>query len=215
MAPEPPLRKPLVEFIGTFFLVLAIGAAAVLGHARPHAGLAIGAVLAAVIYAGGHISAAHYNPAISLAFLIRGRLPAAELAPYIAAQLLAAGAAAAVTLQLATAGAGGAAIQPMDLSAGPGPVFIAELTFTFALAWVILQVATADSLEGNSFYGLAIGAVVVGAVYAVGPISGAALNPAVVAALVFMGKLAATDVAVHLSAELAGAVLAAVLFRHT
>ncbi|MEI6862365.1 MAG: aquaporin [Verrucomicrobiota bacterium] len=85
------MKKYLVEFICTFFLVFTIGMV-VREHAML-APLAIGAVLMAMIFAGGHVSGAHYNPAVTLAVYLRGKCEAKDVAPYWAAQFLAAAAA--------------------------------------------------------------------------------------------------------------------------
>jgi len=149
------MGKYLVEFIGTFFLVLTVVVAVAKGGVM--APVAIGAALMVMIYAGGHISGGHYNPAVSLAVLMRGAMSAADFVPYIIAQL--AGAALAAVLATSvlgisheTAGAFGAAGEP-----GVPAAFVAELLGTFALCWVVLNSATTKSNEGNSFYGLAIG----------------------------------------------------------
>src|SRR5216117_329440 len=88
------MNKYIAEFIGTFFLVLTIGCTGIGAGAGVIAPLAIGAALMVMVFAGGHISGAHYNPAVTLGVLIRGKLKAADVAPYIVAQLLAAMAAA-------------------------------------------------------------------------------------------------------------------------
>ena len=213
----PPPRRRMVpklvtEFLGTFFLVLTIGLTVLIGSA--YAPFAIGGVLIAMIYLGGHVSDAHYNPAITLAFWLRGRLPAREIAPYMAAQLLAAVAAALVAY-----GVTGDVLQVTPAEeTGLGAFFLLELLFTFALALVILNVASASNLEGNEFYGIAIGFVVVGGALAAGPISGGAFNPAVALgpALVDLAVGDGRSVGslwVYLPATFAGAALGALAFR--
>src|SRR5918996_4239393 len=88
------MNKYVTEFVGTFFLVLTIGLS-VLGG-TPMAPLAIGASLMVMVYMGGHVSGAHYNPAVSLAVLLRGKLQPGDVVPYMAMQILGAFAAAAV-----------------------------------------------------------------------------------------------------------------------
>src|SRR5262245_59516888 len=80
------MKNYLTEFIGTFFLVFTIGLAVLSGSAL--APFAIGAALMVMVYAGGHVSGAHYNPAVSLAVMLRGKLDAKEFVPYVLAQLL-------------------------------------------------------------------------------------------------------------------------------
>ena len=135
--------------------------------------LAIGSVLMAMIYAGGHISGAHYNPAVTLGVFLRGRCPVSDVLPYWGAQLLGAAAAALIV---------GFALRGAPVSPFQAPVFgafLAEFLFTFALVYVVLNVATADATDGNSYFGLAIGFTVLAGAFAVGQVSGAAFNPAV------------------------------------
>lgn len=203
------MRKYTTELIGTFFLVFTIFGAITSGSAL--APLAIGGVLAAVIYAGGHISGAHYNPAVTLAVFLRGRLPGAEVLPYMAAQVLGA---------IAAAGAGRlvfTAANPtaLELSGQQiGAAFVAELLGTFVLAFVVLNVATSKDHPENSFYGLAIGFTVMAGAVALGGVSGAVFNPAVAFGVVAAGLVSGPALAVYLTACLAGGALAAVAFRY-
>jgi len=168
------MRRYLTEFIGTFFLVLTIGLT-VIGDS-PFAGLAIGGALMVMVYMGGHVSGAHYNPAVSLALLMRGKLAAGDFVPYVVAQLAGA---------LAASAAVSALMHGQSFAPSPGPgvsgvaALLAEFLFTFALALVVLNVATAAKTSGNSYFGLAIGFTVMVGAYAAGPISGGAFNPAV------------------------------------
>src|SRR4051794_23411299 len=171
------MAKYIVEFIGTFFLVFTIGMT-VLGAdpSTPAAGLAplaIGSVLMVMIYAGGHISGGHYNPAVTLAVWIRGRCATADVIPYWIAQFAGAVLAAFVVTYL----------RGDFGTPGPDPsvpkAFLVEFLFTFALAYVVLNVATSKATAGNSNYGLAIGFTVMVGAFSVGSISGAAFNPAV------------------------------------
>lgn len=167
------MPKLLTEFIGTFFLILTIGLTVVGGS--PFAPLAIGAGLMIMVYMGGHISGAHYNPAVSLALFLRGKLDSKSLLPYMTAQLLGSIAAAYVTLIIMG--------SPLVVAPSAGHPLIhsilLEFLFTFALALVVLNSATATATQGNSFYGLAIGFTVMVGAFAAGPISGGAFNPAV------------------------------------
>ncbi|HWB39627.1 MAG TPA: aquaporin [Gemmatimonadales bacterium] len=167
------MRSYLTEFIGTFFLVLTIGLT-VLGG-TPFAPLAIGASLMIMVFMGGHISGAHYNPAVSVACAMRKKLPWSEVAPYVAAQLLGAMAAAFTVYGLLD--------QTFTLAPAEGfsatRAVVVEALYTFALALVVLNVATIQKTKGNSFYGLAIGFTIVVAAFAGGPLSGGAFNPAV------------------------------------
>jgi aquaporin Z len=199
------MKKPLVEFIGTFFLVFTVGMAVRSGSDL--APLAIGSVLAVMIYAGGHISGGHFNPAVTLAVFLRGKCPASDLVPYWLAQFAAGALAALVVVALQGKPVLGAATHAI------GPSLVVEFLFTFALAWVVLNSATAKATAGNSFYGLAIGfTVLVGAV-AVGGVSGGAFNPAVGLGVVVMGLEKIAQFPIYLVANLAGGAAAALAFR--
>jgi aquaporin Z len=198
-------RKLVVEFIGTFFLVFTICDA--VKYADGVAPLAIGAVLMVMVYAGGHISGAHYNPAVSTAVMLRGKLASSEWGPYVAAQLLGALVGAAVARVVA----GGGHTGPLP---GVGRELIAEFLFTFALAYVVLNVATARGTDGNSFYGLAIGFTVAAGAFAVGAVSGGAFNPAVAFGAMVDGILPWSHIWIYLLANLLGGAVAAYVFLY-
>jgi aquaporin Z len=202
------MRKYAVEFIGTFFLVLTI-TCSVLGGATL-APVAIGAVLAAMIFAGGHISGAHFNPAVTTAVWVRGKIETRDVGPYMIAQV--AGAALA-----ASAGRVIVDVEPgkaLSLSGGRlGAAFLAELLVTFALAYVVLNVATSKDHAGNSFYGLAIGFTVMAGAVAVGGVSGGAFNPAVAVGVSIAGLVSWSMLWLYLVACLLGGALAGMAFR--
>ncbi|MBK7492494.1 MAG: aquaporin [Nitrosomonas sp.] len=200
------MNKFIVECIGTFFLLLTIGLTVIPGSAGVIAPLAIGSVLMVLVYAGGHISGAHYNPAVTLAVLIRGKCTMADVPVYLTAQILGA-VAGALTAQFLVGS--GTAAGTIDVTKS----LIAEFLFTFALAYVVLNVATAKGTSGNSFYGLAIGFVVMAGAFSVGGISGGAFNPAVAIAAPLMGLMDWNNIWIHISADFAGGVLAAVVFN--
>ena len=167
------MKNYVTEFIGTFFLVLTVGLT-VLGG-TPFAPLAIGISLMVMVYMGGHISGAHFNPAVSFALMLRGRLPSKELVPYIVSQVLGAIVAAwMVHLLMGRTFAPAPAATATSMQA-----LLVEILYTFALVIVVLNTATHPAVKGNSFYGLAIGFTIVVAAFAGGPISGGAFNPAV------------------------------------
>ena len=203
----PIERKLAVEFVGTFFLVFTIGMA--VANAGELAPLAIGAVLMVMVFAGGHVSGAHYNPAVSTAIYVRGKMTSNELGAYAIAQVVAAVVAGLVVIVL-----GFDADKAADV-AGAGKMLVVEFLFTFALAWVVLNVATARGTEGNSFYGLAIGFTVAAGAFSVGSVSGGAFNPAVAVGAMVMGILSWGDIWVYLLANLLGAASAAWLFLFT
>jgi aquaporin Z len=200
------MKKYLVEFIGTFFLVFTVGMA-VRGHADL-APLAIGASLMVMIFAGGHVSGGHFNPAVTLAVFIRGKCDAKDVVPYWIAQF-AAGLVAALIVTFLFGGkpAGGPALH------GTVPSAIVEFLFTFALAWVVLNVATAKGTSGNSFYGLAIGMTVMTGAVAVGGVSGGAFNPAVGLGVFTMGLESAKQLGLYLGSDLAGGLVAALAYK--
>lgn len=201
------MNKYVAEFIGTFFLVLTIGCTVIGAGTGVIPPLAIGAALMVMVFAGGHISGAHYNPAVSLGVLIRGKMTAADFVPYILAQIVAAGAAAAV-VQFFRAGVDITPIAPKL-----GPALLAEFLFTFALVYVVLNVATADGTSGNSFYGLAIGMTVMTGAFAVGDISGGAFNPAVAIGISILGISSWSNLWIYLVANFSAAVVAALIFN--
>lgn len=203
----PLSRKLVVEFVGTFFLVFTIGMA--VGHAGQLAPVAIGAVLMVMVFAGGHVSGAHYNPAISTAVLIRGKMERPEYLPYVVVQIVAAVLAGVVIILL------GYDFNSTAKVAGVGSMLVVEFLFTFALAYVVLNVATARGTEGNSFYGLAIGFTVAAGAFAVGSVSGGAFNPAVAIGAMVMGLLSWGDIWVYLLANLLGGAAAAWVFLYT
>jgi aquaporin Z len=203
------MNKYLVEFIGTFFLVFTIGNVVIESQVGNLAPLAIGSALMVMVYAGGHISGAHYNPAVTLAVFLRGKCDAKDVGPYIGAQILGAVAAAALTLYFKA----DANVQALDVMAALPDVLLAEFLFTFALAYVVLNVATAAGTSGNSFYGLAIGFTVLTGAYAMGGISGAVFNPAVAVGISMMGLSSWPNIWVYLLANFAGGALAAIVFK--
>ncbi len=200
------MRKLLVEFIGTFFLVLTVGLVVLSPESGVLPPLAIGGVLVAMLYAGGHISGAHYNPAVTLAVVIRGKCPPIRALGYIAAQVLAS-----LVAALAVKYMRGAAEAP-DFNGDLGKMMLAEALFTFALAYTVLNVATAKGTEGNSYFGLAIGLVVLVGAFAVGDISGAVFNPAVAVGLCVMNLLSWGHIWIYLAATFAGGLLAGLVF---
>ena len=201
------MNKYLTEFIGTFFLVLTIGCTAIPGAAGVIPPLAIGSALMVMIFAGGHVSGAHYNPAVTLGVWIRGKCPTADVLPYWTAQVVAA-IVAALTAKFLVGSPSGSPLIP-DV----GPAFVAEFLFTFALVYVVLNVATAKGTSGNSFYGLAIGFTVLTGAFAVGAVSGGAFNPAVAVGVVVMGLVSASSVWLHIVADLLGGAAAAMVFK--
>jgi aquaporin Z len=201
------MKKYIVEFIGTFFLVFTVGCTVIPPGAGPLAPVAIGAALMVMIFAGGHISGGHFNPAVSFAVWIRGKLPNRDLIPYWIAQIFGAFIAAWVMHFIKLPG------SASEMPIGEKAAFLAEFLFTFALAWVVLNTATAEGTKGNSFYGLAIGSTVMVGAFAVGGVSGGAFNPAVATGITLMGLSGWNHYWLFIVSELGGAAVAAVTFR--
>src|SRR4051812_4476431 len=202
------MNKYISEFIGTFFLVLTIGCTGIGAGAGVIAPLAIGAALMVMIFAGGHISGGHYNPAGTLRGFVRGKGKAAERIPYMIAQVIGAVVAALLVKSILRAGAPVTAIAPNMV-----PALLAEFLFTFALVYVVLNAATAEGTEGNSFYGLAIGMTVMTGAFAVGDISGGAFNPAVAVGISVLGISSWANLWIYLVANFGAAVVAALVFN--
>jgi aquaporin Z len=204
---NPTTRKLVVEFVGTFFLVFTVGASVRSGASL--APLAIGAALMVMVYAGGHISGGHYNPAVTVAALVRGRIGGADAIMYWMAQLVAGLVAAFVVRATVTS-------SPAHPLAPQGHALVSalvvELLFTFALAYVVLNVATSKDHPDNSFYGLAIGFTVLAGAVAVGGISGGAFNPAVVLGGAAMG-LFGWSTLIYLVPQLIAGAAAGLVFR--
>jgi aquaporin Z len=195
------MGKYITEFIGTFFLVLVV---ALTGNAA-----AIGAVLLVMVFAGGHLSGAHYNPAITLAVLIRGKVSRYDAGIYMIVQVLAA----LVAALIAKWYVGGMGVVTMDLTGRVFKAFISELLGTFALAYVVLNVATSKGTTGNSFYGLAIGLTVFAMAATFGSVSGGAFNPAVAIGATVIKAFAWENIWIYLVACFGGALLAALVFN--
>lgn len=201
------MKKYIIEFIGTFFLVLTVGLTG-----NP---LAIGAVLVAMVYMGGYISGGHYNPAVTLGVWLQRKISPTQAGWYMGVQLLGA---------LVAAGAyqvvqgNKMAVQPAD-NAGMGAAMLIEFIFTFALVSVVLHTAVNNKTKGNDYYGLAIGFILMVGAFAGGHISGGAFNPAVGLGpnLYDISTLSAhwSEVWLYLVGPFAGGALASLLFTST
>jgi aquaporin Z len=201
------VRRYAAEFVGTFFLVLTVGIAVT--SMNTLAPVAIGGVLMVMVYAGGHVSGAHFNPAVTVAVLVRGRIGGSAAGAYVVSQI-AGGLLAAAAVRLILAGSKPAALSFSGKEIGMA--LAVEALFTFALAYVVLNVATSRSHPDNSFYGLAIGATVMAGAFTVGAISGGVFNPAVAVGGAAMGLFSWSAIWVHLVAEIVGGMLAATVF---
>jgi aquaporin Z len=201
------MNKYITELLGTFFLVFTVGCTVVGNGAGALAPLAIGSALMVMIFAGGHISGAHYNPAVTFGVWLRGKCEAKDITGYMISQIVGAMLAASAVKYLKT----GATVAPMNLALLPA--ILAEFLFTFALVFVVLNVATAKGTSGNSFYGLAIGFTVMTGAFAVGNISGGVFNPAVAVGISMMGLSSWANIWIYLVAQFAAGGAAALCFR--
>jgi aquaporin Z len=202
-------RKLAVEFIGMFLFVFTVGMATESANKSGAilAPIAIGSVLMVIVFAGGHVSGGHYNPAVSTAVWIRGKIKANEYVAYMITQFVAA-----VLGGLLVNAIGGK--QTAGVTAATGKMLVVEFLFTFALAYVVLNVATAKGTEGNSFYGLAIGFILVVGVISVGWISGGAFNPAIALGATVLGAFKWSHIWIYLLADFLGGAAAALAFLY-
>jgi aquaporin Z len=201
-------RKYAVEVIGTFFLVFTV-AVSVLSHSA-YTPLAAGAALMVMVYAGGHVSGGHYNPAVTMAALFRRRIGTADAVAYWVAQLIA-GVIAGVLARAVVNPATVTTLHPSGHALMATAVV--EFLFTFALCYVVLNVATSKDQVGNSFFGLAIGFTVVAGAFAVGGISGGAFNPAVTLGAAAGGLFAWSTLWVYIAVQAVAGIAAGLAFR--
>ena len=201
------MKNYLVEFIGTFFLVLVIGLTVIEPGNGVIAPLAIGFTLMVMVYAGGHLSGGHYNPAVTLGVWIRGKCPSRDVLPYMVSQILGGLVAAQAVLFLKS---------DASITAGSpqaAPALLVEFLFTLALVYVVLNTTTSENNQGNSYYGLAIGSTIMVGAFAGGSISGGVFNPAVAFGVSAMGLSAWGSIWIFLVATLLGGTLAALVYR--
>mmetsp|Transcript_6512 Transcript_6512/g.8818 ORF Transcript_6512/g.8818 Transcript_6512/m.8818 type:complete len:229 (+) Transcript_6512:99-785(+) len=207
----PLLSKLIVEGIGTFFLTMTVCITAVMGEAGDFAPFAIAGILMVMIYSGGHISGAHFNPAVTVAITLRGKCSVSHALGYILIQVIAGVLGALVGCYGLMSGTG--SIEAADFSGMVMKVMTAEFLFTFALCYVILHVATSDEISENHFFGTAIATVVLAGALTVGSISLGAFNPAVSVMLLTVGKISILEIVYHIVPQLVAATLAAIVFK--
>lgn len=209
------MRRYAAEFIGTFGIVFAPVALSATGHftggdgGLMAAAWVSGLAVLTMIYALGHISAAHFNPAVSLGFAVAGRFPWRYVLPYVGAQL--AGAITAAGLAALLFGAGHGTHIP-----APGPIsraVVTEAVLTFFLMLVIIAVAT-DRRANGAVPGLAIGLTVVFDVLIGGPVTGGSMNPArSLGPALFAGGAALTHYWIYVVGPVLGAAVVAKLYE--
>ena len=208
------LKKYLVELIGAFFLMFTVSSAVALTGDGVIPAISIGFVLMVLVYAGGHVSGGHYNPAVSLAAAVRGALEWKQLLPYWISQIIGGATAACLALQFAKV--------PDVVCAGcncpytVSQVIVGEFLFTFLLCWVVLHVATCKTTAGNSYFGLAIGSTVTVGAFAVGGIlCFGAFNPAVAIGLGVLGNACWCCVGLTVLVNIIAAIVAGLVYKIT
>lgn len=204
------IKRGLAEFIGTFFLCLLVCMTLMSKHPEFFP-FAAGFIYLAMIYANGHISGAHFNPMISVAILIRGKMQLSLVPIYILSQMFAAAMAGMVSLLLWS---GKHNLAPLDLSSVPLQAILSELIGSFGLAYVALNVTTSKNTLGNDYYGLAMGLSFCGLSLALGNISGGIFNPAIAMVMAIANLASFSDLWIHWVSEFIGAVLAAFVFLY-
>lgn len=198
--------KFIYEFIGTFFLMLTVGMTVInTSHPEYWAPVAIGTILAVMIFAGGHVSGGHYNPAVSLAVFLRKKISFENMLLYWIVQIVGAVVAALITIYFKG--------EPSSIPLQPNvfKALLAEFLFTFALCFVVLNVATVKATSGNSYFGWAIGFTVLVGAYAVGAVSGGAFNPAVALGITILNLSLWSNIWIFIVANFAGAAAAALV----
>ena len=202
------MKVYLTELIGTFFFVLTIGMTSIGGRGE-FAPIAMGSALMVMIFAGSHISGAHYNPAVTIAVLLRGKILLHDAVRYIFAQL---GGALLASLAVVYFLHDKIAIHQSSII-DPVPGILAEFLGTLALCYVVLNVTTSKNTAGNNFYGLAIGFTVTAMAYCLGNISGGVFNPAVAIGISFMRIVEWSNIWIYIVGCFAASVAAAFIFK--
>lgn len=197
--------KYFIEFLGTFFLVLTI---ALTGNP-----IAIGAILIAMVYMGGYISGGHFNPAVTLAVLVRGKIDQKDALKYMGFQIAGAFMAALIYGVITTQKFVPQPSEGVEMYAA----YFIEFLFTFALCSVVLNVATSDKVKGNSYYGLAIGLTVMAGATAAGKISGGVFNPAIAVgpmlADITNAKIHFTNILMYVASAMSAAFFAGIVYK--
>lgn len=201
------LRAPFVaEMIGTALIVFVGGLANLSPGAGPLAPIAMTAALIALVSAMAGVSGAHFNPAVSLAAVVAGRLPLSRIVPYWAAQLAGTSVAAASVLALKET-------APVPMSPGTGGAFSVELVFTCALAFVYLSLSP-NPPRGNTLpLGIGVGSVALAGSLSAAPLSGGLFNPALASAMTVWGLLPGSALWIYWVSAAVAAPLSVAIFH--
>lgn len=204
------MKKYLAEGIGTFFLMLTVIMATNNGTAGLTP-LAVGMVLAGLTYAGWHVSNAHYNPAVTLAVLMSGKIDRTDALYYVIAQV--AGSLAAALFGVFLLNSGGAATIATHVSKNGLCALVAEFLGAFALVYVILHVMYTRNETSIAHYGIAVGSVLTAMTWSLGSISGGVFNPALAFGASITGMYEWSDFWLYVIGALLGAAAAASAYQ--
>ena len=202
------LKKCFVEFFGTFFFCFSILSCVLIVPSATLTPVIIGLALAVLVYAGGPISGGHYNPAVSLGIFLIGRMGAKKTLLYIIFQIFGAAYAALMVLLLSSV----FDFVPAKAFA-IGPLMVAEIIFTTMLIFVVMFCAVSKRVNGNNYFGFAIGTSVMVGIGAVGSICLAAFNPAVAIALLLTRAALCKVVLVTIISNIIASFIACGLFK--
>ncbi|MEQ9426006.1 MAG: aquaporin [Cyclobacteriaceae bacterium] len=202
------MRNYIVEFLGTLLLMFFVGMVVVNPTPLWFAPMSIGAILIALVYAGGPISGAHYNPSVTIAFWLRGRIGAKDAIIYIIIQLAAAIAVSYLVLYMK-----GFPDDTQALTPDMDKILIAEFIGTFVLCYVYLSAFTSQKGAGNSYYGMAVGFAVIAGSYALANSSGAFFNPTVSFGQSIIEKSSWDNLWIYLVAQLLAGITAGFTFK--
>lgn len=204
------MKKYVVEFIGAFFLGLAF-CMSMASATTVWAPLTVGLAYMVMIYAGGQISGAYYNPAVTLAIYLRGKLALGELPAYLFAQVVG-GVVAALLSGFLVRSTGVDIRDPLVVQ--PGPVLLAEFAGAFFLCYVVLHMVASKRTMGNPFYGIVIGGTLTAVAFTFGAVSGGVFNPATAAGICTSQVLGWNSMWIYALAPLVAGAVAAFVFNY-
>ena len=203
------LKKCFVEFFGTFFLCFTVLFCVFMNVNPAVVPVAIGLVLAVLVYVGGPVSGGHYNPAVSIAIFLIGRMGAKKTFLYCIFQIFGAAYASLMFLWFVSS----LAEAPVKADFTAIPLVTAEIVFTTLLIYTVIFTAISKRVEGNQYFGFAIGTSVTVGVAVAGGICLAALNPAVAIAVSLLGVATLKTFILTIAADIIAAFAACGLYK--